>query len=243
MRTCHFLPTVLAVALVAGCADVPASAPAVVNGDASARALAALPALKGDRVSVAIYEFRSTVTEIPARGSTDLFTTALVRSGQFRVIERARINEGVVREKQMNASGLTKGDNATQLLTGARYIFEGAITEANTSETARNGGITVAGMQVGGGRNRDVIGIDVRIVDAATGEILDVVTVRKPILGDAFNVSGVGNLVATAMAAKGRNTAFVPDVQYDQQRKQSLDVALRDAIDQAVVTLAQRLSH
>ena len=33
-----------------------------------------------------IYEFRSGVTEIPARGATDMFKTALVQSGQFRLL-------------------------------------------------------------------------------------------------------------------------------------------------------------
>ena len=37
-----------------------------------------------------------------------------------------------------------------------------------------------------------------------------------------------------------RNTAFVPDVQLQQQRKESLDVALRAVIDQAVIELAGR---
>ena len=230
----------LASTLLSACADTPTGERAVVDGDASGRALQALPQRSGDRVTVAIYEFRSSVTEVSARGSTDLFTTALVRSGQFRVVERARVNEGVIREKQMNGSGLTKGDDAAHLLTGAQYLFEGAITEANTSETTRSGGIAVAGMQVGGGRNRDVIGIDVRVVNASSGEIVDVVTVRKSIAGDAVSVSGVGNLVGTVMSRRGKDPTYVPDAQFDQQRKESLDVALRAAIDQAVVTLAAR---
>src|SRR5213592_3637216 len=37
------------------------------------------------RPTVAIYEFRSGVSEIAARAATDMFVTALVRSGRFRV--------------------------------------------------------------------------------------------------------------------------------------------------------------
>jgi len=56
------------------------------------------------RPVVAIYEFRSGVSEIGPRAATDMFVTALVHSGRFRVMERARLNEGVVREKQLAVS-------------------------------------------------------------------------------------------------------------------------------------------
>ena len=195
----------------------------------------------GERVSVSIYEFRSSVGEITARGSTDMFTTALIQSGQFRVVERSRLNDGVIREKQLNAAGLSAGKNATQTLIDAKYIFEGSITEANASETQRSGAIRIAGAEFGGGSNKDVLGIDVRVIDVASGEILNVVSVRKSVASDTANVSGIGNLVSTVLSRKGKNTTFVPDIQMQQQRKESLDVALRAAIDQAVIELAARL--
>ena len=72
------------------------------------------------------------------------------------------------------------------------------------------------------------------------GDLLDVVTVRKSVASDAVGVSGIGNLVGTMLTRKGRSTSYVPDVQLQQQRKESLDTALRAAIDQAVIELAGR---
>lgn len=233
----------VAVATLAGlaaCAGTPTAEAPQVDHAVSTQALKKLPRKAGERIAVAIYEFRSSVGEIPARGSTDMFKTALVQSGQFRVVERARLNEGVVREKQLNASGLATGKAGSEQLTGARYIFEGSITEANASQTQRSAGFSVAGMELSGSSNKDVIGIDVRIVDAATGDIVDVVTVKKALASDSVGVSGVGNLVGTVLAKKGKSTTYVPDVQLQQQRKESLDVALRAVIDQAVVELAGR---
>jgi curli biogenesis system outer membrane secretion channel CsgG len=227
-------------AALAACANTPRAEPPQVGARTSAPALKLLPRKPADRVAVSIYEFRSTVSEIPARGSTDMFLAALVQSGQFRVVERARINDGVLREKQLNASGLSSGANASQALTDAKYIFEGAITEANAAETQRSGAIRFAGAELGGSTNRDVIGIDVRVVDVATGEILNVVTVHKTIASDSGSLTGIGNLIATAMSRKGRNPAYAPDLQVQQQRKESLDLALRSAIDQAVIELAGR---
>jgi curli biogenesis system outer membrane secretion channel CsgG len=230
----------LSATLFTACANTPVYEAPQVDRSASTQALKSLPRKQGDLVAVSIYEFRSTVGEIPARGTTDMFKTALVQSGQFRVVERARINEGVIREKQLNAAGLSSGRSGTEVLTAAKYIFEGAITEVNAGETQRGGAVRIAGAEVGGSTNRDVIGIDVRVVDVATGDILGVVTVRKAIASDAQSVSGIGNLVGTVLAQKGKSTTYVPDVQVQQQRKESVDVALRAAIDQAVIELASR---
>lgn len=209
-------------------------------------AAAAAPKLTrkaGEMVTVSIYEFRSAVGEISPRGSTDMFKTALVNSGQFRVVERSRLNEGVMREKQLNAGGLSTGKGAREPLTPARYIFEGAITEANASETQRARTVRVAGAEVGSSSNKDVLAVDVRMVDVHSSEIVGVVTVRKAIGSQTKGVSGLGNLLGTVLAANGKSTTYVPDVQYQQQRKESLDTALRAAIDQAVIELAQRFQQ
>jgi curli biogenesis system outer membrane secretion channel CsgG len=232
----------VAVATLASCASTPRAEPPRVDAAASTQALKRLPRAPGERLAVSIYEFRSTVGEVPARGATDMFKTALVQSGQFRVVERSRLNEGVIREKQLNASGLSAGNSAAELLTASKYVFEGAITEASASETQRSGAIRVAGAELGASSNRDAIAIDVRVIDVASGEVVNVVTVRKSIVSDSTNVSGIGSLVATMLSRKGKTAAYAPDLQLQQQRKESLDGALRAAIDQAVIELAGRLA-
>jgi len=233
----------LSLAWVTGCASVPAGEAPQVDSAPSTQAIKALPRKPGELTPVTIYEFRSAVTEIPARGTTDMFKTALVHSGQFRVVERARLNQGVIPEKQLNAAGLSGGKSAREKMTEAKYIFEGAITHADAGETQRSGAFGIAGAQVGSSSNRDVIGIDVRVVSVATGEIVGVVTVHKAIGSQGQSVSGLGNLLGTVLAQQGKSTAYVPDVQLQQQHKESLDSALRAVIDQAVIELANRFPH
>jgi curli biogenesis system outer membrane secretion channel CsgG len=175
-----------------------------------------------------------------ARTATDMFTTALVQSGQFRVVERNRMNEGVVREKQLQQAGWASGNAAQQQLRGAQYIFEGTVSEANVAESQGSGGINVAGLQIGGGRNQDSIAVDVRVVDAGNGDVLDAVTVRKPIATKEAAVSGVGNLIGTVMAQRGRSSPYVPDAQAQGRSSEGLDSAVRAAIDEAVLQLARR---
>lgn len=232
---------VAAATLLSACAAMPVAEPPRVDAATSTQALKRLPRRSGALLPVSIYEFRSSVGEIAARGSTDMFKTALVQSGQFRVVERSRLADGVVREKQLNASGLSSGKSAGEVLTAPKYIFEGSITETNPSQTQRSGAVRVAGVEFGGGTNQDMLGIDVRVVDVASGDIVHAITVRKAIASASASVSGIGNLIGTVLARKGKDTTFVPDVQLQQQRKESLDAALRAVIDQAVIELAQRL--
>lgn len=242
--------SLLLVSTTTGAAAPQEYEPPVVDGQRSTQMLANMPRPTGERVTVTVYDFRSSVSEIAARGGTDMFRTALVRSGQFRVVERARLNETVVREKQLNASGLSDGNAAEPQLRSAQYIFEGTISGANPSENQRSSTLSFAGVEVGSGRNRDVIVIDVSIIEVATGEIVDVVTVKKSVLSNTSSVSGLGNAVGAMLASRGRGgaggggnpaSALVPDLKTQNQNKESLDDALRAAIDLAVAELARRI--
>lgn len=206
----------------------------------------AAPPAAVDRASrpvVAIYEFRSGVSEIGARAATDMFVTALVKSGRFRVVERSRLNEGVVREKQLNANGLASGDVGGAQLQGARFLFEGTLSEANASEDQHASGVSVGGMEIGGGSNRDVLAIDVRVVDVSSGEVLDVVTAERSVTATSSSFSGVGNLLSAVAGARGYGVPVVPDVHVQQQHRDSVDAAVRSAIEAAVATLGERFGR
>lgn len=216
------------------------STPAQADASAGAQALKKLPRKSGDRVAVTVYEFRSGLPGLGAQAATDMFKTALVHSGQFRVVERARLNEGVAREKQLQGGGYATGRAAQSQLRGAQYVFEGAVAEANSSERQQAGSVSVGGMQVGGASNRDSIAIDVRVVDVASGDVVDAITVRKRIGAEETSVSGVGNLIGNVMNRKGKYSPYTPDVQATQRRNEGVDSALRAAIDEAVLQLAKR---
>ncbi len=224
---------VAAACVVVGCAGLQAvAAPAQADTTAGPQKLKKLPRVPGERVAVTIYEFRSVLPNVSASAATDMFKTALVQSGRFRVGERSRPNEGVVREKRLQQGGWASGKAAHTQLRGAQYVFEGALSEASAAEAQRAGGVNVAGMQVGGASNQDSIAIDVRIVDA--------ITVRTSIRADEASVSGLGNLLGTVLAQRGKYSPYTPDVQAQQRSGEGFDSALRAAIEEAVLQLAQR---
>lgn len=202
------------------------------------------PAAAKQPVSVAIYEFRSSVQEITARGATDMFITALVQNGRFNVVERSQLNQHLLPEKQLNSQGLSTGNTASQQLSGLQYVFEGTISEVTASEDQHSGSAGLAGVSLGGGTNRDEIAIDVRVVEAATGRIVNAITVRKALKSSNASVSGVGGLLSKVLSNSSSSSPYLsdlPNVSLSRQRKDSLDGALRSVINDAVTQLATKL--
>lgn len=214
-----------------------------VDDSESSQQLAKVRRTAGPKTVVAIYEFRSAVPEVRVGAAQEMFVTALIKSGTFAVAERQRLNEGVMRERQLNSSGMTGGNAAANQIAGARYIFEVVVSEANVGGKESASGIDVGGMKVAGGSTADSIGMDVRIVDAQSGLVVDAVNVTKAIEASTSNVSGVGNLLQSLAGMSGKSLPIKVDGEHRSSRKDSVDRALRSCIEVAVAELAKRLTE
>ena len=193
-------------------------------------------------MAVTIYEFHSGVPDVSVAAATDIFTTTLVESHQFRVVERNRLNQGSVPEIQLNGAGQSTGTAAQHQLRGARYIFEGTVTEANAGADQHQGGVSIGGLTLGGGKNKDTIAIDVRILDAETGDVLDSLSVSKALHDSSVGVGGTAALAGTLASMSGHSAnPLTPDVNYQSSRKESIDKALRACIETAVLALIKRV--
>ncbi len=227
--------------ILVGCGAAPR---AQEDASPTHQALKRLPRRSAEaRVAVALYEVTSALPELPARGSTEMFKTALVKSGRFRVLDRSRLAGSVMVEKQLAATGQARGRANDQALRGAEYLFQAELSEVNASARQSATTLGVGGLLLGGGSNRDELGLDIQIVEAATGEVVDAVNVRKALQGGSLQVSGVAAVVSTVMAQRGKTVSpYTPDVQHSSSRKQSLDAALREAIEEGVRLLAERFA-
>jgi curli biogenesis system outer membrane secretion channel CsgG len=215
----------------------------VVQSSKQSQALASLPIKPLEqRVPVTIYEFHSGVPDVSVAAATDIFTTTLIESHQFRVVERNRLNQGIVPEKQLNGAGQSTGDAAQHQLRGARYIFEGTVTEANAGADQHQGGVSIGGLTLGSGKNKDTIAIDVRILDANTGDVLDSVSVSKALSDSSVGVGGTAAFASTVASMNGRSAnPMIPDVNYQSSHKESVDKALRACIETSVLALIKRV--
>lgn len=217
----------------------------VVDASATSRALKKLPRPEGEKVPVAIHEFTSESADINVRLATDMFTTALVKSGQFAVLERARLNQGVAKERQMASAGETSGSASPGATHAARYVFEAVLTEVNPAAKTGQSNVTVGGAQLGRATNDDVIGIDVRIIDVETSEVVDSVNVRKAIRSSSQEVSGIGSLASNLLGNRlgGAGRQLAPDASTTGSRKESVDQALRSCIEAAVLEVGKHFQR
>lgn len=220
------------------------SAPVVEQSDLEAQ-LAALPRLPAaQRKVVTIYEFRSGVPGVVNQALTDMFTSALMKSGQFLVAERERLTPDIATEKTLNATGRSDGATAQRKLAAAQYIFEGTVSEANQDADSGNHSISLGGMTIGRQRQKAQIAIDVRVLDVDTGLVLDAVTITKDVRSSGSSVSNVGALAQSAAnLAGGPSIPLAPDASSQTTHNEGVDRALRECIDAAVLELARRYGH
>ena len=106
-------------------------------------------------------------------GMAEMLATALVETGKFRVLERQQIHD-VLGEQDLGASGRVDAATAAKIgkVLGARYLIYGTVNEFEYSKGGEGGAVRIGGIRLGASEARAHIGMDVRIVDAVTSEIL-----------------------------------------------------------------------
>ncbi|MFI4975912.1 MAG: CsgG/HfaB family protein [Caulobacterales bacterium] len=213
----------------------------VVDHSSTTSALEALPRLPiSQRKVVGVYEFSSGVPGVSNTALTDMFTTALVKSGAFLVGERQHLATDITSEKALNAEGKSTGDTANQKIVALQFIFEGAVTESNANQDSHSASLSVGGMSVDKSHQTGKIAIDVRVVDADTGLVMDAVDVSKLIHSRSSGVSGVGNLANSIAGLHGHSIPLSPDVSSQKTHNDGVDEAVRACIEAAVLVLVHR---
>ncbi|MCP2605168.1 CsgG/HfaB family protein [Candidatus Aminicenantes bacterium AH-873-B07] len=106
-------------------------------------------------------------------GMRDMLTTALFNTNRFIVLERELLEE-VLKEQDLGASGrVKKGTEAKKgELYGADLLITGAVTEFQATQAGGGLATKIAGIALGGGVKRAHVAIDIRIIDANTGQIV-----------------------------------------------------------------------
>ena len=106
-------------------------------------------------------------------GMAEMLTTALMNTGRFIVVERAAL-EDILGEQRLQEQGKLVGTTGPKInrLIGAQVLIRGAVTEYEASKAAGGGGIVVKGIGLGLGGSVAHVGLDLRMYDTSTGEVL-----------------------------------------------------------------------
>ena len=197
--------------------------------------LAALPE-PDKKPAIAVYNIadktgqrKQTGASVVTQGATDMLITALVRSRQFKVLDRSRLgnfmNEQQLQSKDRLASG--EGPEIGEI-TGADYVIKGAITEYQVDKKTGGLGISIAGM---GGSTETAIAstaIDIRLVDTTTGEVVWARSLTDEIKGKKVGVqsfSFMGNNIVEFETGKGK--------------QEVINLVVRSLLEEAVFMLSK----
>ena len=106
-------------------------------------------------------------------GMREMLVTALFQTKRFAVLERALLEE-ILKEQDLGASGRVQEGTApaTGSIIGADLIITGAVTEFVTDSLTVEGGGDAWGTQVDGTMKKGYVGLDIRIIDAKTSEVV-----------------------------------------------------------------------
>lgn len=152
---------------------------------------------------------------------TEQLTTALINTGRFIVLERKALDE-VLGEQDLGASGRVNQETAAAKgrVIGAEWLIKAAITEYTDKKSRSGGGIAIGGVALGGAKREAFVSLDVRIVDAATGEVIDSLKAD----GRAKSSGALGGVSIGGVALAGGKEDTTPI-------GQATRAALTDAID------------
>lgn len=142
-------------------------------------------------VRIVVLEFQDATEDQRLRegGSeamTEAFTAALVESGRFSVVERARLN-AVLTERWLTVAGDLDPSAAREVgdLLGAQYLVVGAVTEYGRTDDRSVGAVSKLFW-------RTFATAEARIIDLSTGEVVWSDKGRAEGSESAFSVYGLG---------------------------------------------------
>jgi len=205
----------LAVLTLVGCA----SKPTVEDRSPAQAAPPAAVEWKGPKLKVAVADFEDKTAFGRGRlgaGASDLFTTRLVQSGAFLVVERAKLKT-VLDEQALGQSGALSDEEAAQAgrLLGVSLLLIGGVADFGVKTESSSYVVAATRKQTA----RAVVTI--RAVDSTTAEV-------------AFAATGEGQAVTASEKAMG----FGQDAGFDET---IAGRALSDAVDRLMQDLVERL--
>ncbi len=137
---------------------------------------AAIAVAKDDRPVVAVIEFKNETNAYWWRGGvgrelSDMLSNELLGTGVFKVVERKKL-DAVLTEQDLGASGRVSRNTAAKMgkVTGAQYLITGSVSNFEESGS-KGGGLSFKGISIGGKKKTASLGIDIRVINATTGEI------------------------------------------------------------------------
>jgi curli biogenesis system outer membrane secretion channel CsgG len=118
-----------------------------------------------------------------------MLSNELVATRNFKVVERSKL-ESVLEEQNLAASGRVTPRTGAKIgkLTGAEYLIAGTVTAYEEDTASTGGGISFGGVSLGGKSEKAYLAVDLRVINATTGEIDFVRTIEGNAKGGGMSI-------------------------------------------------------
>ncbi|MBI5641321.1 MAG: CsgG/HfaB family protein [Nitrospirae bacterium] len=109
----------------------------------------------------------------------DMLISELASTKAFSVLERKEI-DAVLGEQNLGASGRIDKSTRAKMgkIKGAKYLVAGTVSAYEEDTSGTGGGISIKGFSIGGKKEKAYMAVDLKVIDAETGEIVDNRTVE-----------------------------------------------------------------
>lgn len=161
---------------------------------------------QAEKPSMAVLDFKNNTGAYwwnPSVGSelSGMLTNELASGKKFKMIERRKL-ASILGEQNLAQAGRVSGSKAAKIgrMTGAEYLVTATVSAFESSVNSTGGGVSFKGVSLGGKKEKAYIAVDLRVVDAETGEIVDTRTVEA-------RSGGMGLSVGLSRGGFGGNLA------------------------------------
>ncbi len=149
-------------------------------------------AAKGDKIRIGVLRFTNQTSASwwnsqVSNELSDMLAAELVSTKAFSVLERKEI-DAVLNEQDLSASDRVSAKTKVKLkqLKGAQYLIAGTVSAYEENVKGGGAGVRVGPVSLGGSKEKAYIAVDVKVVDTATGEIVDARTIEANAKGSAL---------------------------------------------------------
>jgi curli biogenesis system outer membrane secretion channel CsgG len=171
------------------------------------------PPYHGPKKTLAVLEF-----ENKAKGSYG----ELFNSKRFILVERSALKE-ILKEQELGQTGLIRTETAARVgsLAGAQLLIKGVVSEFEYRQAGKGLGFGIEQFRLGLKSSNAHVGIDVRVIDATTGQIIASECASAKAKSSGFSIDYVDDDTPLQVGTSAFN-------------KTPLGVATREAVHKAV---------
>lgn len=150
-------------------------------------------------------------------------TKKLVDTGKFVVLEREAL-DALLKEQAIKEEN--SGESMKGKIVPAQALVKGKVSDFEVNERGGGGGVSIGGVRIGASASQAKVGINVRLFDVDTSEVLLTETATGTASAGGFSFGGnVGNAFAD----------------FDAYQKSPLGKATTTAIDKAVELIVKKM--